>query len=56
MSPRSGRELIEAHGGKTSGSVSKKTSYVVAANAAGSKLDKAQELGVKVIDEDGCSS
>lgn len=45
--------LIEAAGGKVSGSVSKKTSYVVAGEAAGSKLDKAQALGVAVIDEDG---
>ncbi len=45
--------LIESCGGKVSGSVSKKTSYVVAGEAAGSKLDKAQQLGVPVIDEDG---
>jgi len=45
-------ELIESHGGKVSGSVSKKTNYVLAGEAAGSKLDKARELGVAVIGED----
>ena len=44
-------EIIESYGGKTSGSVSKKTDYVLAGEEAGSKLDKAQQLGVKVIDE-----
>ena len=43
--------LILAAGGKVSGSVSKKTSYVLAGAEAGSKLDKAKELGVPVIDE-----
>ena len=43
--------LIKANGGKVSGSVSKKTSYVVAGEEAGSKLTKAKELGVPVIDE-----
>ena len=44
---------IEAAGGKVSGSISKKTSYLVAGEDAGSKLDKAESLGVKVLDEDG---
>lgn len=45
-------ELVEANGGKCSGSVSKKTSFVLAGEAAGSKLTKAQELGITVIDEE----
>lgn len=47
------KEKIEAAGGKVSGSVSKKTHYVVAGEEAGSKLDKAQKLGVPVMDEAG---
>jgi len=45
------KEFIEQHGGKVTDSVSKKTSYLVLGEAPGSKFQKAQELGVKVIDE-----
>lgn len=47
------KERIEAAGGKVSGSVSKKTSFVVAGEDAGSKLEKARSLGVKILDEAG---
>ncbi len=45
------KERSDAAGGKVSGSVSKKTDFVVAGDEAGSKLDKARELGVEVLDE-----
>ena len=47
------KEAIVARGGKAAGSVSKKTAYVVAGDAPGSKYDKAVELGVPILDEDG---
>ncbi len=53
LSREQAKEMLEAAGAKVAGSVSKKTDYVVAGAEAGSKLAKAQELGVPVLDEDG---
>ena len=53
LSRDAAKELIEAAGGKVSGTVSKKTSCVVAGEEAGSKLDKARELGLQIVDEAG---
>jgi len=47
------KEMIESAGGKVSGSVSKKTNYIVAGEEAGSKLDKARSLGLPILDEPG---
>ncbi len=53
MTREEARERIESHGGKVAGSVSKKTDFVVAGDEAGSKLDKARELGIAIVDEAG---
>ena len=53
LSREEAKEKIESAGGKVSGSISKKTSYVVAGEAAGSKLDKAKELNITTLDEQG---
>ena len=53
MSREEATAFIERFGGKVTGSVSKKTDFLVAGEAAGSKLNKAQEQGVKIIDEGG---
>jgi len=50
------KKIIEQHGGKVSGSVSKNTDYLLAGESAGSKLDKATELGVQVLDETALAS
>lgn len=52
MSRDEAKSLIERYGGKVTGSVSKKTDAVIAGEAAGSKLDKAQQLGVEILDEE----
>ena len=52
MSRTQAEEMIVQNGGKASSSVSKKTSYVLAGEAAGSKLTKAQSLGIPVINEE----
>ena len=51
LSRKQAEDLIMNHGGKASGSVSKKTDYLLAGEAAGSKLSKAQQLGIPIIDE-----
>ena len=52
MGRKEAAEFIEKHGGKVSGSVSKKTNYLLAGENAGSKLTKAAELGIAVISEE----
>ena len=51
LSRNEAEDLIRAMGGTAAGSVSKKTAYVLAGEKAGSKLDKAQQLGIPVLDE-----
>jgi DNA ligase (NAD+) len=51
LSREEAHQLVEQHGGKTSGSVSKKTTLLLAGDEAGSKLQKAQELGIRIVDE-----
>lgn len=53
LSREQAKEMLEAAGAKVAGSVSKKTDYVVAGTEAGSKLAKAEELGIAILDEDG---
>jgi len=55
MSRKQAKEYIQEHGGKVTSSVSKKTTYLVAGENPGSKLDKAMDLNVPVLDEDGLS-
>ena len=52
MGRREATELLQTHGAKVTGSVSKKTDYVLAGENAGSKADKARELGIPIISED----
>ncbi len=56
MGRKEAADLIESHGGKVTGSVSKKTDYLLAGENAGSKLDKANALGITVISEDDLQS
>ncbi|HHT66330.1 MAG TPA: NAD-dependent DNA ligase LigA, partial [Clostridiales bacterium] len=52
MTREQASELIQSHGGKVSGSVSRKTSYVLAGEDAGSKLTKARHMGIPIISKD----
>ena len=52
MSRKEDTQLIESHGGKVTSSVSKKTSYVLAGEEAGSKLEKARQLEIPVLTEE----
>ena len=52
MSRQEAEDLVRSLGGHASGSVSRRTAFLVAGEAAGSKLEKARALGVRVVDED----
>jgi DNA ligase (NAD+) len=53
MSRQEAKALIEASAGKVTGSVSRRTDYLLAGDSAGSKLNKAEQLGIPIIDETG---
>ena len=56
LSRKDAKEMIESNGGRVTGSVSKKTSYLVLGENPGSKLDKAKDMGVPILDEEGLKS
>ena len=56
LSRKDAKEMIESNGGRVTGSVSKKTNYLVLGENPGSKLDKAKDMGVPILDEEGLKS